>query len=299
MKRIAITGGAGYIGCRLSEYFLSQGYTVDCIDWLKWGIDPILNIVDNENFNLHNIDICTPEVEPILNKADIVIHLAGIIGFPACNAEPDLAYRINVEGTKRVIEASAGKQFVYASTGSVYGALDSVCTEEEEANPISTYSVYKLAGERMLDDNAVIIRPATAFGVSNRLRNDLLVNDFVRKACMNEHMVLFEGHFKRTFISINDLVRSFAWTVNRYEEMRGQIWNVGDETLNHTKLEICETIKKHIPSWTYENNTTLEHDQDGRNYFVDYTKIRNLGFTASESLDRGIKNLIKVYKAVA
>ena len=298
MKRIAITGGAGYIGCRLCEYFLQKGYIVDCIDWLKWGVEPILNIVDHKNFYLHNIDICTPEVEPILNNADIVLHLAGIIGFPACNAEPDLAYRINVEGTRRVIEASAGKRFVYASTGSVYGALDSVCTEEAEANPISTYSVYKLAGERMLDDNAVIIRPATAFGVSNRLRNDLLINDFVRKACMGEHMVLFEGHFKRTFISINDLVRSFAWTVDRYDEMRGQIWNVGDETLNHTKLEICETIQKHIPTWTYENNTTLEHDQDGRNYFVDYTKIRNLGFTASESLDQGIENLIKVYKAV-
>ena len=119
------------------QYFLQQGHTVDCIDWLKWGIDPILNIVDHENFNLHNVDICTPQVEPILNKADLVIHLAGIIGFPACNAEPDLAYRINVEGTKRVIEASAGKRFVYASTGSVYGALDSVCTEEAEANPIS------------------------------------------------------------------------------------------------------------------------------------------------------------------
>jgi nucleoside-diphosphate-sugar epimerase len=103
MKRIAITGGAGYIGCRLSEYFLKQGYIVDCIDWLKWGIEPVLNVIDNPNFNLYDVDICTPEVEPILKQADIVIHLAGIIGFPACNAEPDLAYRINVEGTKRVI----------------------------------------------------------------------------------------------------------------------------------------------------------------------------------------------------
>lgn len=298
MKRIAITGGAGYIGCRLCEYFLQQGYTVDCIDWLKWGIDPILNIIDHENFYLHSIDICKPEVESILKNADIVIHLAGIIGFPACNAEPDLAYRINVEGSKRVIEASAGKPFVYASTGSVYGALDSVCTEEVETNPISTYSVYKLAGERMLDENAVIIRPATAFGVSNRLRNDLLINDFVRKACNGEHMVLFEGHFKRTFISVNDLVRSFAWTIEKYDQMKGNIWNVGDERLNHTKLEICEAIKKHIPDWTFENNTDLSHDQDGRNYFVDYTKIRNLGFEAEETLDSGIKNLVKVYKAL-
>lgn len=295
--RIAITGGAGYIGCRLSEYFLKNGHTVDCIDWLKWGIEPVLNIIDHPNFHLHRIDICTPAVEPILDKADAVIHLAGIIGFPACNADPDLAYRINVEATNRVIKSSAGKPFVYASTGSVYGALDSVCTELVEPNPISTYSVYKLAGERVLEGtDAVILRPATAFGVSNRLRNDLLINDFVRKACQGEHMTLFEGHFKRTFISINDLVRSFAWGIERFDEMKGQVWNVGDETLNHTKLEICETIKRHIPDWTFENNTTLAHDQDGRNYFVDYTKIRELGYTAEETLDQGIKNLIKVYK---
>ena len=295
--RIAITGGAGYIGCRLSEYFLKNGHTVDCIDWLKWGIEPILNIIDHPNFHLHRMDICTPAVEPILKEADAVVQLAGIIGFPACNADPSEAYRINVDGTKRVIDASANRPFVYASTGSVYGALDSVCTELVEPNPISTYSVYKLVGEEYLDGtDAVILRPATAFGVSNRLRNDLLINDFVRKACQGEHMTLFEGHFKRTFISINDLVRSFAWGIERFDEMKGQVWNVGDETLNHTKLEICETIKRHIPDWTFENNTTLAHDQDGRNYFVDYTKIRELGYTAEETLDQGIKNLIKVYK---
>jgi nucleoside-diphosphate-sugar epimerase len=295
--RIAITGGAGYIGCRLSEYFLKNGHTVDCIDWLKWGVEPVLNIIDHPNFHLHRMDICTPAVEPILKQADAVVHLAGIIGFPACNADPSEAYRINVDGTKRVIDASANRPFVYASTGSVYGALDSVCTELVEPNPISTYSVYKLVGEEYLDGtDAVILRPATAFGVSNRLRNDLLINDFVRKACQGEHMTLFEGHFKRTFISINDLVRSFAWGIERFDEMKGQVWNVGDETLNHTKLEICETIKRHIPDWTFENNTTLAHDQDGRNYFVDYTKIRELGYTAEETLDQGIKNLIKVYK---
>lgn len=295
--RIAITGGAGYIGCRLSEYFLKNGHTVDCIDWLKWGVEPVLNIIDHPNFHLHRMDICTPAVEPILKQADAVVHLAGIIGFPACNADPSEAYRINVDGTKRVIDASANRPFVYASTGSVYGALDSVCTELVEPNPISTYSVYKLVGEEYLDGtDAVILRPATAFGVSNRLRNDLLINDFVRKACQGEHMTLFEGHFKRTFISINDLVRSFAWGIERFDEMKGQVWNVGDEKLNHTKLEICETIKRHIPDWTFENNTTLAHDQDGRNYFVDYTKIRELGYTAEETLDQGIKNLIKVYK---
>ena len=110
--RIAITGGAGYIGCRLCEYFLQQDHQVDCIDWLEWGIHPILNIVDHPNFYLHNIDICLPEVEPILKQADAVVHLAGIIGYPSCNARPELSHQVNVEGTQRVIDASFPGVFV-------------------------------------------------------------------------------------------------------------------------------------------------------------------------------------------
>jgi nucleoside-diphosphate-sugar epimerase len=296
--RIAITGGAGYIGCRLSEYFLRQGHTVDCIDWLKWGIEPVLNIVDNDNFNLHCVDICTPEVEPIIKQADAIIHLAGIIGFPACNLEPDLAYKVNVEGTKRIIDAALEKPFIYASTGSVYGSLDCVCTEHIQANPISTYAEYKLLGENYLNKTSVILRPATAFGVSNRLRHDLLINDFVRKACNNQSMILYEGHHKRTFLAVNDLVKAFAMALEQFEIMQGQVWNVGDNKLNFTKFEVCQIIKNRLPNWNFEKNTTLEHDQDGRNYFVDYSKIRTLDFYATESLEQGIDNLIKVYSAL-
>lgn len=296
--RIAITGGAGYIGCRLSEYLLNQGHEVVCIDWLKWGIEPILNIIDRKNFELHSIDICNPAVETLLQSVDAVIHLAGIVGFPACNAEPDLAYKVNVEGTKRVIDASAGKQFVYASTGSVYGALNTVCTEQADTNPISTYSIYKLKGEEYLKgSDAVILRPATAFGVSNRLRNDLLVNDFTRKAIVDKSMTLFEGHFKRTFISVNDLVRAFAWGVEKYSVMKGETWNVGDERLNHTKLDIAETIQRYV-DFKLELNNDLSHDLDGRNYFVDYTKIRSIGYTATETLEDGILSLVKVYRSI-
>ena len=295
--KVAITGGAGYIGCRLSEQLLNNGHEVVCIDWLKYGVQPILNILDRKGFHIYKMDICSPDIFSILEDCDAVIHLAGIVGYPACQAEPDIAYRINVEGTQNVINASKGKKFVYASTGSVYGELGKTCDETCETNPISTYSVYKLAGERMLEEtDAVILRPATAFGVSNRLRQDLLVNDFTYKAIAEKELVLFEGHFKRTFISINDLARSFRWGVERFDDMKGQVWNVGDERLNHTKLDIANIIKSKV-DYRLEVNTDLAHDQDGRNYFVDYTKIRKLGFEAKETLEDGIDNLVKLYQA--
>ena len=295
--KIAITGGSGYVGCRLSEHFLRQGHEVLCIDWLRWGITPILGIIDHPNFHLHVIDIRDKEVESVIKSADAVIHLAGIVGYPACDAEPILAHSINVEATKRVIDATSDKPFVYASTGSVYGALNSTCTELSETNPISKYAEYKLLGEEYSGDNAVILRPATAFGVSNRLRNDLLVNDFVNQAINERELILFESHFKRTFLSVNDLVRGFALGIEKYDEMKGEVWNVGDENLNHTKLDIANTILKYV-DYKLELDTKLVHDKDGRNYFVDYYKIKErTGFVATETLDSGILNLVTLYKA--
>ena len=295
--KIAITGGAGYVGCRLSEQLLNRGHEVICIDWLKYGVQPILNILDRKEFHLHKMDICDPGVDKIIDQADAVIHLAGIVGYPACDREPDLAYRVNVEGTNRVIDASKDKPFIYASTGSVYGELGKTCDETCETNPISTYSVYKLAGERYLEgSDAVILRPATAFGVSNRLRQDLLVNDFTYKAIAEKKLLLFEKHFKRTFLSINDLARSFRWALEKYDVMKGQKWNVGDEKLNHTKLDIAQIIKQKV-DYELIINDELSHDKDGRDYFVDYTKIRNIGFQATESLEDGIDSLVKLYQA--
>ena len=295
--KVAITGGAGYVGCRLSEQLLNRGYEVLCIDWLKYGVQPILNILDRKNFHLYKMDICDPEVADIIASADAVIHLAGIVGYPSCDREPDLAYRVNVEGTNRVIDASQGKPFIYASTGSVYGELGKTCDETCETNPISTYSVYKLAGERYLEGtDAVILRPATAFGVSNRLRQDLLVNDFTFKAISEGRLILFEKHFKRTFLSINDLARSFRWALEKFDVMKGQKWNVGDERLNHTKLDIANIIKS-LVDYELVINDKLSHDKDGRDYFVDYSKIKSIGFESTETLEDGIQSLVKLYNA--
>ena len=287
--KIAVTGGAGYIGCRLIEQLLKEEHEIICIDWLRWGIEPILNIIDNPRFELYNVDICKPEVEPLLRQADAVIHLAGIVGYPACNKEPDTAYTVNVEGTKRVVDASSDKKFVYASTGSVYGELETICTEESTTNPLSTYSEYKLIGEEFVQDiGGVILRPATAFGVSNRLRQDLLINDFTLKAITEGELILFEGHFKRTFISVNNLARSFRWGITYYNDMQDNIWNVGDERLNLSKLDVANVIQKYIDYKIIENKK-ISHDQDKRNYLVDYTKIKTFGFECTETIDQGIK----------
>ena len=294
--KIAITGGAGYIGCRLIEQLLKEEHEIICIDWLRWGIEPILNIIDNPRFELYNVDICKPEVEPLLRQADAVIHLAGIVGYPACNKEPDTAYTVNVEGTKRVVDASGDKKFVYASTGSVYGQLETICTEDSTTNPLSTYSEYKLIGEEFVQEiGGVILRPATAFGVSNRLRQDLLINDFTLKAITEGELILFEGHFKRTFISVNNLARSFRWGITYYNDMQDNIWNVGDERLNLSKLDVANVIQKYI-NYKIIENKKISHDQDKRNYLVDYTKIKTFGFECTETIDDGIKALIKVYK---
>ena len=296
--KIVVTGGAGYIGCRLIEQLLknSINHKIICIDWLHWGIEPILNIIDNPRFELHNIDICKPEVEPILRQADAIIHLAGIVGYPACNKEPDVAYAVNVEGTKRVVDSASDKKFVYVSTGSVYGELGATCTEESVTNPLSTYAEYNLIGEELVKQiGGVILRPATAFGVSNRLRQDLLINDFTLKAITTGKLTLFESHFKRTFISVNDLARSFHWSIEYYDDMKDNIWNVGDERLNFSKLEVAHIIKKYI-NYEIIEDFKLVHDLDKRNYFVNYSKIKSLGFERTETLDDGIKALIKVYK---
>lgn len=299
MVNVVVTGGAGYIGSRLCSTLLQNGFRVTCVDIMMHGIEPVLSFIDHPNFKLHVVDICDKKVESIIKSADYVIHLAGIVGFPACASNVDLSNKINVEGTKRVVDSSAGIPIIYSSTGSVYGDLNKTCTESCETNPISEYSIQKLIGEQMLDENSVVLRLATAYGVSNRLRNDLLINDFVTKAIADKHMVLFESHFKRTFISVNDIVRGFMLSLKEFNSMKSNVWNLGDERLNATKLDIVKLIQKHVPDFTYTINTKDSLDKDMRNYFVDYTKIRTqMGYIANETLDQGIENLVKIYKAL-
>lgn len=290
---ITILGGAGFIGSRLSQILLNEGHNVKIIDTFIWGFDSILSLINYDNFYCIKQDIRDPNLN--LDDADIVILLAAVVGYPSCDRHPDLAWDININGTQNVVNKCLNKKVIFASTGSVYGELNQICTEEIEPNPISLYSETKLKGEEIVSQiEGVSLRPATAFGVSNRLRTDLLVNDFVKTILKENKLTLFEGHFKRTFLSAYDLARGFKFAIDNYDKLKGSSWNLGDERLNYTKLEIAQIIKTKIDYELIISN--LKHDQDGRNYFVDYSKIKNLGFSAHDNIENSIDKLIMVYK---
>lgn len=292
---ITILGGAGFLGSKLSQLLLEEDHKVKVIDTFSWGIESILSLIHYKNFSCIKQDIRDPNLN--LEDADVIVLLAAVVGYPSCDRHPDLAWDVNVNGTQNVVNKSLGKKIIFASTGSVYGELNQICTEEITPNPISLYSETKLKGEEIISQiGGVSLRPATAFGVSNRLRTDLLVNDFVKIILKENKLTLFEGHFKRTFLSAYDLARGFKFAIDNYNTLKGKAWNLGDERLNYTKLEIAQIIKTKIDYELIISN--LKHDQDGRNYFVDYSKIKNLGYKSTETIQQSILDLIKVYKCM-
>ena len=294
---ITITGGAGYIGNKLCRFLVHNNHKITCIDWLEHGIYPIADLLDYPNFKLLVSDINSPMITDEVSNADIVIHLAGVVGFPACKRNPILAKHVNIDGAKRIFDNS--KSVIFTSSGSVYGNLSQICTEDIVPNPLSLYAEQKLIGEQLLDlKNSVILRPATAFGVGPRTRDDLLINNFTKSAVYGEKMTIFEGDFKRTFISVNDLVRCITMAIAKFDTMRGEIWNVGSELNNCTKFDICNVLKNKMPKWSFSTNITDSFDQDMRNYEVDYSKIKNIGFTCHDDIPTEIDNIISYYRHI-
>ena len=192
------------------------------------------------------------------------------------------------------------KLILFGSTGSNYGALENkICTEETPLNPISVYGKTKTAAEQHLMENCKTIayRFATAFGVSPRMRLDLLINDFVHKAVTEKYLVVYESHFMRTFIHVQDIAQSFLFALSNTEKMSGQVYNVGSEKLNFNKAEICEKIKKHVEY--YLHLADVGEDADKRNYVVSYEKINKLGYKTSIDIDGGIIELAKAMELLS
>ena len=298
--RILVTGGAGYVGSILVPQLLAQGHEVDVIDCLMYGGGSLLLNFSNPRFSLTKGDIREYKaVRQAVQKVDAVIHLAAIVGFPAYRKTPRVARKTNVRGTRNVVAALSRQQIlIYASTGSNYDKLDDVCTEESPLNPISLYGITKVEAERFALEAewSTALRFATAFGVSPRLRLDLLVNDFVYQAVVNRQIIVYERGFRRTFINVRDMARSFLFALEHIDRMKNMPFNIGHESLNFTKEEVVRKVRERIPF--YLHFAEVGNDADKRDYEVSYERIRDLGFETTITVDEGIDELIRAMTVV-
>ena len=250
---VLVSGGAGYIGSVLSPILLSKGYEVCVIDNLMYGQTSILSCASYQKFNFINGDALDEAlIKKEVAKADIIIPLAALVGAPLCKKNPKLARMINFEAVKMIRDfASSSQIFIFPNTNSGYGIgeKDVMCDENSPLNPISQYGIDKVEAEKYLLDkgNAVTFRLATVFGVSSRMRLDLLVNDFTYRAFKDKFIVLFEEHFRRNYIHIRDVAKGFLHAIENYEKMKGQVYNMGLSSANLTKRELANMIKKIYP----------------------------------------------------
>ncbi len=296
--KIFITGGAGYIGTTLIPLLLEKNYKVTVYDSLIFNNgDKLLPYITNENFNFIKGDIRDENLlKESLKDHDVVIHLAALVGFPICREKGEKeSFDVNTNGTKIVINNMSPEQYLlYGSTGSNYGDVDGICTENSPLNPLSIYGQSKTRAENLVmkRPNSTAFRFATAFGVSPRLRLDLLINDLTYKSIKEGYAVIYESHFLRTFIHVKDIARVFTFAIENSEKMKDNIYNVGSEKMNFSKKEICELIKKEIPN-SYFNYADVGEDADKRNYVVSYEKIKSIGYDTTIDVETGIKELIR------
>jgi nucleoside-diphosphate-sugar epimerase len=222
-----------------------------------------------------------------------VVHLAGIVGFPACRKDPNLSNLVNVMGSETVAGNLDGRLSVFASTGSVYGDLSEVlCTEETEPKPISLYSQNKVQAEKFfLAEEGIVLRFATGFGASPRMRLDLMVNDFTNQALRLKYLVLYEGHFMRTFIHVTDMARAIIFALEHPEKMSEEVYNVGSQSMDWTKLKLCELIRQ--KTGCYLHCADVDADPDKRNCLISYDKIEAAGFKTAVSIEQGVDELIR------
>ena len=297
---ILVTGGAGYLGSTMVPDLLNAGHKVTVLDNFMFGQTSLNHVCNNPNFSIVKGDIRIESVmAPLMKKADIIIPLAALVGAPLCTLDPIGATTINHDAITMMIKLLAKDQKVLMpTTNSAYGTGDAnnFCTEESPLRPISQYAIEKVAIEKELmhHENTISFRLATVFGMSPRMRIDLLVNDFTYRAVNDRFVVLFESSFKRNYVHVRDVSRAFQHGITNFDSMKGQIYNVGLSDANVSKKELCERIQKQLPNFIFIE-APVGKDPDQRNYIVSNDKLKATGFKPVNSLEMGIAELIKGY----
>lgn len=300
---ILVTGGAGYLGSVLVPELLKLGHRVTVLDTFMFGQNSLLECCAYTNFDVIRGDAREEAVlKPLLQKAVYIISLAALVGAPLCGRDKIGTLTTNRDAIISLTKlASKEQRIIYPCTNSGYGIgqKDTYCTEETPLKPISLYGIAKVEAEKALLDrgNSISLRLATVFGMAPRMRIDLLVNDFTYRAVKDRFVVIFEGHFKRNYIHIRDVARAFIHSIDNFDAMKNEPYNVGLSDANLSKLELCAKIKEQVSDFVYLE-APIGEDPDKRDYIVSNKKIEKMGFKPVYSLEMGIKELIKGYRII-
>lgn len=297
--KILVTGGAGYTGIPLVEALINSGHEVTVFDNFMFGVVPILHL-----FGKRGVELVRGDVRDIValsdaaRMKDVIYHLAGISGYPACESDPAAADSVNVTGCENLANSVHPSQLVvYASTTSFYGVSSNECDEETPITPVNLYGATKKRGEEILmqSGRTISLRWPTVFGVSPRMRDDLMVNDFVRHAIAFGSITVYDGFSGRTFIHINDQTHGYLFALANSDVMMGKIFNVGSSRMNYSKQEIADWVSSKTDCSVVQAKVG---DKDVRNFYVNYNRIRELGYKTKISLASGIDELLRYYNLV-
>ena len=303
MYNILVTGGAGYLGSTMVPDLLAAGHKITVLDNFLFKQTSLNHCCYHPNFSVVKGDIRQKDtMSKLMKEADVIIPLAALVGAPLCSLDPIGATTINHDAIELMLKLLSKDQIVLMpTTNSAYGTgdKDNYCNEESPLRPISQYAIEKVGIEKelMQNENAISFRLATVFGMSPRMRIDLLVNDFTYRAVNDGFVVLFESHFKRNYIHVRDVSRVFQHALNNHGAMKGEIYNVGLSDANVSKKELCEHIQKQLPNFIFIDEQ-IGRDPDQRNYIVSNDKIESTGFRTEFSLERGIGELLKGYTMI-